>query len=131
MALKRARTTRANPDPTRTTFATEPMTQEAINNLIAQRVAEAIAEYKTQRNSVVNGDTSNTTGTGARTVRPTQECTYKDYLNCGPLKFNGTEEVIGLTRWFERTETVFSISNCTLETQVKFASCTLIGSALT
>nr|GFB62416.1 hypothetical protein [Tanacetum cinerariifolium] len=67
----------------------------------------------------------------ARIVRPTQECTYKDYLNCGPLKFNGTEGVIGLTRWFERTEYVFSISNCTSETQVKFASCTLIGSALT
>nr|GFB49814.1 hypothetical protein [Tanacetum cinerariifolium] len=66
--------------------------EEAINNLIAQRVAEAIAEYETQRNSVVNGDTSNTTGTGARTVRPTREYTYKDYLNCGPLKFNGTEE---------------------------------------
>nr|GFC97227.1 hypothetical protein [Tanacetum cinerariifolium] len=80
MAPKRARTTRANPDPTRTTTATKPMTQEAINNLIAQRVTEAIAEYKTQRNSVVNRDTSNTTRTGARTVRPTRECTYKDYL---------------------------------------------------
>nr|GFA66746.1 hypothetical protein [Tanacetum cinerariifolium] len=99
MSPKRARTTRANPDPTRTTTATEPMTQEAINNLIAQRVAKALAEYETQRNSVVNGDTSNTTGTGPKT--------------------------------FERTESVFSISNCTSETQVKFVSCTLIGSALT
>nr|GFA17783.1 putative reverse transcriptase domain-containing protein [Tanacetum cinerariifolium] len=27
-------------------------------------------------------------------MRPTRECTYKDYLNCGPLKFNGTEGVI-------------------------------------
>nr|GFB61360.1 hypothetical protein [Tanacetum cinerariifolium] len=96
-STKRARTTQANPDPTRTRTATEPMTQEAINNLIAQRVAEAIAEYEIQRNSVVNGDTSNTTGTGPRTVRPTRECTYKDYLNCGPLKFNGTEGVIELT----------------------------------
>nr|GFB68371.1 hypothetical protein [Tanacetum cinerariifolium] len=138
------------------------MTQEAINNLIAQRVAKAIAEYETQRNSVVNRDTSNTTGTGPKTVCPTRECTYKDYLNCGPLKFTGTEGVIGpktvcptrectykdylncgplkftgtegvigLTRWFERTDSVFSISNCTSETHVKFASCTLIGSALT
>nr|GFC36066.1 hypothetical protein [Tanacetum cinerariifolium] len=72
MAPKRARTTRANPDPTRTTTTTKPMTQEAINNLIAQR---------------------------PRIVRPTWECTYKDYLNCGPLKFNGTKGVIGLTRW--------------------------------
>nr|GFC18458.1 hypothetical protein [Tanacetum cinerariifolium] len=131
MAPKRARTTRANPDPTRTTTATKPITQEAINNLIAQRVADALAKYELQRNSVVNGDTSNTAGTGPRTVRPTRECTYKDYLNCGPLKFNGTKGIIGLTRWFERTESVFSINNCIAETQVKFASCTLIGSALT
>nr|GFA84624.1 reverse transcriptase domain-containing protein [Tanacetum cinerariifolium] len=94
MAPKRARTTRANPDPTRTTTATEPMTQEAINNLIAQRVTKALTKYEIQRNSVVNEDTSHTTRTGPRTVRPTWECTYKDYLNCGPLKFNDTEGVI-------------------------------------
>nr|GFC06967.1 hypothetical protein [Tanacetum cinerariifolium] len=131
MAPKRARTTRANPNPTSTTTATEPMIQEAIKNLIAQHVTEALAEYETQRNSVVNKDTSHTTRTGPRTVLPTREYTYKDYLNCGPLKFNGTERVIGLTRWFERTESVSSISNCITENQVKFASCTLIGSALT
>nr|GFA40486.1 hypothetical protein [Tanacetum cinerariifolium] len=97
MTPKRARTTRANPDPT--TTATKPMTQEAINNLIAQCVTEALAEYETQRNSVVNGDTIHTTGTGPRTVRPTRECTYKDYLNYGPLKFNGTEGVIDITSY--------------------------------
>nr|GFB83018.1 hypothetical protein [Tanacetum cinerariifolium] len=70
------------------------MTHEAINNLIAQRVTEVVAEYETQRNSVVNGDTSHTTRTRSRIVRPTRECTYKDYLNYGPLKFNGTEGVI-------------------------------------
>nr|GEW88371.1 reverse transcriptase domain-containing protein [Tanacetum cinerariifolium] len=70
------------------------MTKEAINNLIAQRVSKALADYETQRNSVVNEDTSNTTRTGPRTVCLTQECTYKDYLNCRPLKFNGTEGVI-------------------------------------
>nr|GEZ15725.1 hypothetical protein [Tanacetum cinerariifolium] len=96
--IGRLRRERANPDPTRTTTATEPMTQESINNLIAQRVAEALVEYETQRNSVVNGDTSNTTRTGPRTMRPTRECTYKHYLNCRPLKFNATEGVIGLTR---------------------------------
>nr|GFB58667.1 hypothetical protein [Tanacetum cinerariifolium] len=74
---------------------------------------EALAKYETQRNSVVNGDASHTTRTGPRTVRPTRKCTYKDYLNYGPLKFNGTEGVIGLTRCFKRTESVSSISNCT------------------
>nr|GEU87941.1 reverse transcriptase domain-containing protein [Tanacetum cinerariifolium] len=72
-----------------------------------------------------------TLSTTYATVRLTRECTYKDYLNCGPLKFNGTEGVIGLTRWFDRTESVSSISNRTAENQVKFPSCTLIGSALT
>nr|GFA43448.1 uncharacterized mitochondrial protein AtMg00810-like [Tanacetum cinerariifolium] len=121
----------ANPNPTRTTTATEPMTQEAINKLIAQCVTEDLDEYETQRNSLVNGDTSHTTGTGPRIVRPTWECTYKDYLNYGPLKFKGIEGVIGMTQWFERTESVSSIGNCTAENQVKFASCTLIGSSLT
>nr|GFA04078.1 hypothetical protein [Tanacetum cinerariifolium] len=104
MAPKRARTTRANPDPTRTTTVTKPMTQEAMNNLIAQR---------------------------PRTVRPTRECTYKDYLNYRPLKFKGTKGFIGLTQWFKRTESMSSISNFTTENQVKFSSCTLIGSVLT
>nr|GEZ16749.1 hypothetical protein [Tanacetum cinerariifolium] len=70
-------------------------------------------------------------GDRPRTVRPTREYTYEDYLNCRPLKFNGTEGIIGLTRWFEGTEFVSNISNCIAENQVKFASCTLIGSALT
>nr|GEW01726.1 hypothetical protein [Tanacetum cinerariifolium] len=44
---------------------------------------------------------------------------------------NGTEGVVGLTRWIEKMESVFQISNCTIACQVKFASCTLQGSALT
>nr|GEW04065.1 reverse transcriptase domain-containing protein [Tanacetum cinerariifolium] len=39
--------------------------------------------------------------------------------------------VVELTQWFERMETVFCISNCTVENQIKFATCTLLGSALT
>nr|GEV62052.1 putative reverse transcriptase domain-containing protein [Tanacetum cinerariifolium] len=58
---------------------------------------------------------------GPRTVRPTREYTYKDYLNYGPLKFNGTEGVIGLSRWFDITESVSSISNCTAENQMMTA----------
>ncbi|GJU43611.1 putative reverse transcriptase domain-containing protein [Tanacetum coccineum] len=36
-----------------------------------------------------------------------------------------------LDPWFERMETVFRISNCTVENQVKFATRTLMGIALT
>nr|GEY56494.1 hypothetical protein [Tanacetum cinerariifolium] len=48
-----------------------------------------------------------------------------------PMSFQGTEGVVGLTRWLEKMESVFQISNYTVGCQVKFASCTLQGSDLT
>nr|GEY09713.1 putative reverse transcriptase domain-containing protein [Tanacetum cinerariifolium] len=52
-------------------------------------------------------------------------------MKCQPLYFKGTEGVVELTQWFERMETVFRISNCLAENQVKFATCTLLAGALT
>nr|GFD24515.1 reverse transcriptase domain-containing protein [Tanacetum cinerariifolium] len=60
-----------------------------------------------------------------------RECSYTDFLKCQPMSFQGTEGVVGLTRWIEKIESVFQISNCTVACQVKFTSCTLQGSALT
>ncbi|GJU67711.1 hypothetical protein Tco_1253970 [Tanacetum coccineum] len=63
-----------------------------------------------------NGDDSHTSGTGARrNERTVRECTYQDFMKCQPLFFRGTEGVVNLTQWFERMETVFRISNCTVE----------------
>ncbi|GJR19085.1 putative reverse transcriptase domain-containing protein [Tanacetum coccineum] len=39
--------------------------------------------------------------------------------------------VVTLTRWIEKMESVFNISGCAIENQVKFATCTLLGAALT
>ncbi|GJY68958.1 hypothetical protein Tco_0471940 [Tanacetum coccineum] len=58
-------------------------------------------------------------------VQVARECTYPDFLKCQPLNFKGTEGVVGLTQWFEKMESVYSISNCTVACQVKFATCTL------
>ncbi|GJT11101.1 putative reverse transcriptase domain-containing protein [Tanacetum coccineum] len=60
-----------------------------------------------------------------------RECTFQDFLKCKPHNFSGTEGVVGLTRWFEKMETVFNISNCPSKYQVKYATCTLQDSALT
>ncbi|GJX61738.1 putative reverse transcriptase domain-containing protein [Tanacetum coccineum] len=60
-----------------------------------------------------------------------RECTFQDFLKCKPHNFSGTEGVVGLTRWFEKMETVFNISNCPPKYQVKYATCTLQDSALT
>nr|GEW82432.1 copia protein [Tanacetum cinerariifolium] len=86
----------------------------------------------TVRNNNLNGDGSQGSGSGiTRLVRPTRKCTYTDVLKCQPMNFKGTEGVFGLTQWFERMEIVFNISNCVVENQVKFATCTLHGVALT
>ncbi|GKG16170.1 hypothetical protein Tco_0358493, partial [Tanacetum coccineum] len=63
--------------------------------------------------------------------RIARECTYQDFIKCKPLHFKGTEGVVELTQWFERMETVFHISNCSVENQIKFSTCTLLAGALT
>nr|GEX92644.1 hypothetical protein [Tanacetum cinerariifolium] len=41
------------------------------------------------------------------------------------------DSVVGLTRWIEKMESVFQISGCAIENQVKFATYTLLDVALT
>ncbi|GJR09455.1 hypothetical protein Tco_0792107 [Tanacetum coccineum] len=58
-------------------------------------------------------------------------CTFTDFLNYQPGNFSGNEGVMGLARWFEKIESVYRISNCPMDSQVKFATCTLLDGALT
>nr|GEW24133.1 hypothetical protein [Tanacetum cinerariifolium] len=44
---------------------------------------------------------------------------------------NRDGSVVGLTRWIEKIESVFNISGCAIENQVKFTTCTLLDVALT
>ncbi|GKE27995.1 reverse transcriptase domain-containing protein [Tanacetum coccineum] len=113
--------------------AATPMTAAAVEQLIEARVSAALANHETLRNSTNGqGDGSHNSDTGIRgTVRTPRECTYKDFLNCKPLSFKGTEGVVVLSQWFEKMESVFHISNCAVENQVKFATCTFLGNALT
>ncbi|GJZ67437.1 putative reverse transcriptase domain-containing protein [Tanacetum coccineum] len=80
-----------------------------------------------------NGDggngNPNENGRGDRIVA--RECTYQDFIKCQPLNFKGIKRVVGLIRWFEKMETGFHISNCPEKSQVKYATCTLLNSALT
>nr|GEZ93076.1 reverse transcriptase domain-containing protein [Tanacetum cinerariifolium] len=47
---------------------------------------------------------------------------YKEFISCQPFYLNGMEGVVGLIRWFKRTESVFSRSNCAEENKVAFAT---------
>nr|GEX51276.1 hypothetical protein [Tanacetum cinerariifolium] len=113
------------------------MSEASINKLVAQSVADALAEYEANRNSGNGNGNGNKNGThdskasGGRTPHTTRECTYSEFLKSQPLNFKGTEGALGLAQWFEKMESVFHISKCTVEWQVKFATCTLLGGALT
>ncbi|GJU38862.1 hypothetical protein Tco_1191819, partial [Tanacetum coccineum] len=126
------RTTRLNlsatPTPVTDTHTTTSVTNAQIQAMINEGITAALAA----RDATRNGDDSHTSGTGVRRpVQVARECTYPDFLKCQPLNFKGTEGVVGLTQWFEKMESVYSISNCTVACQVKFATCTLQGNALT
>nr|GEV44602.1 putative reverse transcriptase domain-containing protein [Tanacetum cinerariifolium] len=112
------------PAPETTTLTS--VTNAQLQAMIDQGVTVALAARDENR----NGDDSHTSGTG-RPVQVAHECTYPNFLKCQPLKFKGTKGVVGLSQWFEKMESVYSISNCTVACQVKFATCTLQGNALT
>ncbi|GJY51359.1 putative reverse transcriptase domain-containing protein [Tanacetum coccineum] len=96
--------------------------------MINQGVTAALAACDAN----TNGVDSYNSGTGARrNERAPRECTYPDFMKCQPLNFKGTEGVVELTQWIEKMETVFCISNYSVENQIKFSTCTLLGNALT
>nr|GEZ68187.1 hypothetical protein [Tanacetum cinerariifolium] len=103
MAPKK-RTTRAT--PATITTPTTTITNAQLQALIDRGVAAAFAEHDAERSR--SGNNNNDSGIGERRQMTTpRECTYIDFLKCQPMSFQGTEGI------------------------VKFASCTLQGSALT
>ncbi|GJZ73244.1 putative reverse transcriptase domain-containing protein [Tanacetum coccineum] len=94
--------------------------------MIDQCVTAALAACDANRST--NGDDSHVSRTCVRrTERVARECTYPDFMKCQPLNFKGTEGVVESIQWFEKMETVFSISNCSMENQIKFSTCTLLA----
>ncbi|GJX44523.1 reverse transcriptase domain-containing protein [Tanacetum coccineum] len=125
MAPKRS--TRSTPI---TTTSTTSVTDAQVKEMIDQGVTAALAARNADKNT--NGDDNHTSGTGVRrTERVARECTYQDFMKCQPLYFKSTEGVVELTQWFERMETVFRISHCSVENWIKFSSYTLLAGALT
>ncbi|GJX07859.1 putative reverse transcriptase domain-containing protein [Tanacetum coccineum] len=129
MAPKRAtRSTPVTTTPAPTATTTTTVTNAQLQAMIDQGVSAALAARDANRNGVDN----HTSGMGVRgSERVAQGCTYQDFMKCKPLYFKGTKGVVELTQWFERMETVFRISNCSVENQIKFSTCTLLAGALT
>ncbi|GKA69238.1 putative reverse transcriptase domain-containing protein, partial [Tanacetum coccineum] len=118
---------------TRAAAAAAPMIAAAVEQLVIERVFATLSNHETLRNSTNgHGDGSHNSGTGNRgTTRTPREYTYKDFLNYHPLNFKSTKGVVMLAQWFEKMESLFHIGNCAVENQVRFATCTFVGNALT
>ncbi|GJW41202.1 putative reverse transcriptase domain-containing protein [Tanacetum coccineum] len=113
--------------PKRTSTSAAPaMTQDAIRKLVTDSVAVAL---EAQATTMANTDNTNR-NTLQRETPVARKCSYKEFMSCQPFNFKGTEGAVGLICWFERTELVFSRSNCTEDYKVKFATGTLTEEAL-
>nr|GFA82563.1 reverse transcriptase domain-containing protein [Tanacetum cinerariifolium] len=109
------------PPKSSSTSEASTMYQAAIRKLVADSVAVAL---KTQTTKMAKADNS------IREIPVAKKGNYKEFISCQPFYFNGTEGVVGLIRWFERTESVFSRRNCAEENKVAFATGTLTNDAL-
>ncbi|GKB07986.1 hypothetical protein Tco_0836270, partial [Tanacetum coccineum] len=108
-----------------------PMTQAAIRRMIKESVDAAIAAERERQANVQNDASGTGLVRGRDTAPAVRECTFAGFMKCNPAAFRGVEGAVELRRWFEKTESVFEISECAEGKKVKFAAATLEGPALT
>nr|GFB61963.1 hypothetical protein [Tanacetum cinerariifolium] len=92
-----------------------------MERMIADRVAKAVAGLERDRIAQANPEGSS----------KASGCSHKTFMSGKPHLFNGTEGVVGLTRWIEKVEQVFGTCKCAEEDQVMYATSTFEGRALT
>ncbi|GJU91371.1 putative reverse transcriptase domain-containing protein [Tanacetum coccineum] len=81
-------------------------TQATIEKLIADAIAR---DQATRSNpSRAGGSRGNNGDQGG--APPIRECTYASFMKCDPINFLGVEGAVELYHWFEKTKSVFSIS---------------------
>nr|GFA72160.1 reverse transcriptase domain-containing protein [Tanacetum cinerariifolium] len=97
------------------------MSQAAIRKLVADSIAAAL---ETQITTMAEADNS------IREIPVAKRGNYKEFISYQPFYFIGMEGVVRLIHWFERTESVFSRSNCAEENKVAFSTGTLTNDAL-
>ncbi|GJU29624.1 reverse transcriptase domain-containing protein [Tanacetum coccineum] len=97
-----------------------------LDQLTATRVDEALAAAAVTHAA----STQEETNLGSNSFQ-NKTCNYKEFRVVMHENFRGTEGAVGLTRWFEKLDSQFGISNVAEGDRVKFASSTLLDGALT
>nr|GEW63215.1 reverse transcriptase domain-containing protein [Tanacetum cinerariifolium] len=125
------------PPKRKSTSVAPAMTQAAIRQLITNGIAAALEAQAATMANIDNPNRNTGLVEGCVTYHGPSETpvakrgNYKEFISCQPFCLNGMEGVVGLIRWFQRTESVFSRNNCAEENKVTFATGTLTDDALT
>nr|GEZ72438.1 putative reverse transcriptase domain-containing protein [Tanacetum cinerariifolium] len=85
------------------------MTQAAIRQLVADSITRALEAHAA--NMEIAGNTNR--NPKPREALVARKCSYKEFMSCQPFNFKNSKGAVRLIRWFERTESVISHSNCT------------------
>nr|GEZ17730.1 reverse transcriptase domain-containing protein [Tanacetum cinerariifolium] len=102
------------------------MTRATIRQLVVDSV---VAALEAQAVNMANANNTNR-NFEPREAHVARNSSNKEFMSYQPFNFKGLEGAVGLICWFERTELVFSCSNCTKDCKVKFATSTLTEEAL-
>nr|GEZ59296.1 hypothetical protein [Tanacetum cinerariifolium] len=110
------KSTRGNPPP--------PLTQDTVNWMIQESVEAVIrAEREFKMKQIVLEDLT--------LLQLLRNVLFADFMECIPITFRGNEGAVGLIRWIEKSEMVFTVSKCTEANKVVFAAATFQDRALT
>nr|GEX60476.1 hypothetical protein [Tanacetum cinerariifolium] len=111
------KSTRGNPPP--------PLTQDTVNRMLQESIEAAIrAERERVQNEANRAE-------GPNIALVARECTFADFMKCSPITFHGNEGTVGLIRWIQKKEMVFTVSKCTEANKVVLAAATFQDRALT
>ncbi|GJU50725.1 putative reverse transcriptase domain-containing protein [Tanacetum coccineum] len=108
-----------------------PLTQAVVRRMIKESVDAAIAAERVRHANSRNDTRGSRPVRGQDATPVVHECTFAGFMKCNPTVFRGVEGVVKLRRWFEKTESVFGISECAEGKKVKFVAAILQGPALT
>ncbi|GKE18040.1 hypothetical protein Tco_1425617 [Tanacetum coccineum] len=99
-----------------------PLTQAVVCLMIKEGVDATIAAERARHTNAGNDARGSGSVRGQDVAPLVRECTFARFMKCNPTVFHGVEGAVKLRRWFEKTESVFGISECAEGKKVKFAS---------
>ncbi|GJS97500.1 putative reverse transcriptase domain-containing protein [Tanacetum coccineum] len=108
-----------------------PLTQVVVRRMIKESVDVAVVAERARHANAGNEARVSGPVRGQDVTPAVCECTFAGFLKCNLTVFCGVEGAIELKRWFEKTESVFGISECAEGKKVKLVAAILEGPTLT